>query len=316
MHKEIQLALTPEKAEKKEYLEKEITEILKISPLQITSLRILHKSVDARSYQPKINLTIEIYWDEIPPEKENTVFNYHYVGKKPSVLIIGSGPAGLFAALKLIELGLKPIILERGKEIGQRKIDIATLNRNKGIDSNSNYCFGEGGAGTFSDGKLYTRSKKKRNVRHVLEVFHFHGAEVIPSELASKSHAGWQLSLAIPDALLRQMSRWDITIDLAKSTFPIFNRKLGLCGRCFPDFYTFSTAVDESVDKFKFTPAKRHSLSVKPNLQNRSSSSEELLFAHLSDRLPCGKSIFRRLQWRRAFGTRTPVFQDEVARTR
>jgi len=177
MHKEIQLALTPEKAEKKEYLEKEITEILKISPLQITSLRILHKSVDARSYQPKINLTVEVYWDEIPPEKENTVFNYHYVGNKPSVLIIGSGPAGLFASLKLIELGLKPIILERGKEIGQRKIDIATLNRNKGIDSNSNYCFGEGGAGTFSDGKLYTRSKKKGNVRHVLEVFHFHGAD-------------------------------------------------------------------------------------------------------------------------------------------
>jgi uncharacterized FAD-dependent dehydrogenase len=177
MHKEIQLSLSPEKAEKKENIEKQITETLKISPVQITRLRILHKSVDARSYLPKINLTVEVYWDENPPEKEKASFHYHNVGNKPSVLIIGSGPAGLFAALKLIELGLKPIILERGKEIGQRKIDIATLNRNKGVNPDSNYCFGEGGAGTFSDGKLYTRSKKKGNVQHILEVFHFHGAD-------------------------------------------------------------------------------------------------------------------------------------------
>jgi len=176
MHEHIQLTLTPELAEKPELLAKQVGDKLEISPARITRLRTTKKSIDARSFQPKVNLTVEVYWDEPAPVLEKVVFDYQSVEGKTPVLIIGAGPAGLFAALKLIESGLRPIILERGKNTHARKEDIAQLNRNKGIDADSNYCFGEGGAGTFSDGKLYTRSKKKGNTDRIFEIFHHHGA--------------------------------------------------------------------------------------------------------------------------------------------
>jgi len=176
MHELIQLSLIPEIAEKSELLLKQVADKLEISPSRITRLRTTKKSIDARSFQPKVNLTVEVYWDEPAPVVPKPIFHYQSVEDKTAVLIIGAGPAGLFAALKLIESGFKPIILERGKNARDRKLDIAQLNRNKGIDVDSNYCFGEGGAGTFSDGKLYTRSKKKGNTDRIFEIFHFHGA--------------------------------------------------------------------------------------------------------------------------------------------
>ncbi|MHB9143267.1 MAG: NAD(P)/FAD-dependent oxidoreductase, partial [Paludibacter sp.] len=177
MHDELQLILTPEQAHKEDLLIKQVADKLQVSPQRITRLRTLRKSIDSRSFMPKVNITVEVYWDEEAPKIEMPAFQYKNVGKNTPVIIIGAGPAGLFAALKLIEEGLKPVILERGKNTHERKVDIAQLNRNKGIDADSNYCFGEGGAGTFSDGKLYTRSKKKGNSQRILEVFRFHGAD-------------------------------------------------------------------------------------------------------------------------------------------
>ena len=145
--------------------------------------RVVKRSVDARQKQLKVNLTLLtddngqfIEKDAPIPLYETPVFqDVHHA--KHTVNIIGAGPAGLFAALTLIEHGIKPIIYERGKDVAERKKDIATLNRNQGLNTESNYCFGEGGAGTFSDGKLYSRSKKRGNMQRVMELFHHFGAK-------------------------------------------------------------------------------------------------------------------------------------------
>ena len=184
MHNEIQLTVTPEQAFKEDLLTKQVADKLVISPKNITRIRTIRKSIDSRAFLPKVNITVEVYWDEIPPEQVKPVFAYQNVADKTPVLIIGAGPAGLFAALKLIESGLKPIILERGKPTGERKVDIAQLNRNNGIDPDSNYCFGEGGAGTFSDGKLYTRSKKKGNKKISLMYSIF----MVPTKISCMKH--------------------------------------------------------------------------------------------------------------------------------
>ena len=145
--------------------------------------RVVKRSVDARQKQLKVNLTLLTDDNDQLIEKDAPIPLYaapifqdvHHA--KHSVNIIGAGPAGLFAALTLIENGIKPIIYERGKDVAERKKDIATLNRNQGLNTESNYCFGEGGAGTFSDGKLYSRSKKRGNMQRVMELFHHFGAK-------------------------------------------------------------------------------------------------------------------------------------------
>ncbi len=177
MKPHIQLILTPEEAYKKELLLHKLAEKLKLSPTKITSYRIIKKSMDARTSSPKINLKIEYF---LKGEKITNLytkkFNYQHVQNKKEIIIIGGGSAGLFAGLKLIELGLKPIIIERGKTAKDRYKDIQLLDTNQYLNPDSNYIFGAGGGGMFSDGKLYTRSKRKGNVRELLETFHYHGA--------------------------------------------------------------------------------------------------------------------------------------------
>ena len=152
----------------------------------------MKRSVDARQRELKVHLTVltddqgkPITKDAPIPLYEPPVFQDVHHAKR-SVVIVGCGPAGLFAALTLLEHGIKPIVYERGKEVSERKKDIALLNRNEGLNPESNYCFGEGGAGTFSDGKLFSRSKKRGNMQRVMELFHYFGA---PDTVLYEAHA-------------------------------------------------------------------------------------------------------------------------------
>lgn len=143
---------------------------------QCTDFRVVRRSIDARQKNIKVNLTITLYQNEIKPPLLNIQNNYQNVHQKPQVIIVGAGPAGLFAGLRLIELGIKPIILERGQDVRGRRRDLAAINREQIVNPESNYCFGEGGAGTYSDGKLYTRSHKRGDILRVLEILVQHGA--------------------------------------------------------------------------------------------------------------------------------------------
>ena len=142
----------------------------------ITGARVLRRSIDARQRTIFINLTVRIYIHEEPQDDEYRHTAYPDVSQAPRVIVVGEGPAGLFAALRLIELGLRPIIIERGKDVRERKKDLALITKTQRVDAESNYCFGEGGAGAYSDGKLYTRSKKRGSIEKILHVFCQHGA--------------------------------------------------------------------------------------------------------------------------------------------
>lgn len=145
----------------------------------------LRQSIDARKGQVKINLDVEIYSGEISPPAMEFRKEYPDVSKNQQAIIVGAGPAGMFAALRLIELGIKPILLERGKDVRARRRDLAAINKDHIVNPESNYCFGEGGAGTYSDGKLYTRSKKRGDVRRILEILVAHGST---SEILYDAH--------------------------------------------------------------------------------------------------------------------------------
>ena len=177
MLKEINVAVSPVQALDKTKLRMAVSENLKIEVARIKDIVIRRRSIDARNSNIRVNLSLDVYLDEQMPEMGKPVFSYPDVSNGQRVIIVGAGPAGLFAALRLIELGYKPVIFERGKTVTERKRDIAAIHGEQIIDPDSNYGFGEGGAGTFSDGKLYTRSKKRGNVRKVLEVLNFHGAQ-------------------------------------------------------------------------------------------------------------------------------------------
>ncbi len=142
----------------------------------MTHVRVLKRSIDARQRIIFVNLKVRVYINEEPTDDEYVKTEYRDVSSAPQVIVVGAGPGGLFAALRLIELGLKPVVLERGKDVHERKKDLASIARTQQVDEESNYCFGEGGAGAYSDGKLYTRSKKRGSVEKILNVFCQHGA--------------------------------------------------------------------------------------------------------------------------------------------
>lgn len=176
MIKELQLRTEPQYAYNEQALKETVSRQTGIDRRTITAVRTLKKSIDARQRTIFVNLTLRVFINEEPTEKEYVSIDYHAVDDCPSVVVVGAGPGGLFAALHLIELGLRPIVLERGKNVRERKVDIAAISREHKVDPESNYSFGEGGAGAYSDGKLYTRSKKRGNTDRILNIFCQHGA--------------------------------------------------------------------------------------------------------------------------------------------
>ena len=176
MIKELQIRVRPEIAAQDDRLKTYLADEEGLDVRTITGVRILKRSIDARQRQIFVNLKVRTYVNEEPADDVYQHTEYPNVEGKPQVIVVGAGPGGLFAALRLIELGLRPIVLERGKNVHDRKKDLANISRTQLVDGESNYCFGEGGAGAYSDGKLYTRSKKRGNIEKILNVFCQHGA--------------------------------------------------------------------------------------------------------------------------------------------
>ncbi len=173
---EYQLRILPEQAASEQSLKQYISREKGLDVRTINAIRILKRSIDARQRTIYVNLTIRVFVNETPSEEEFERTDYPNVEGHPAVIVVGAGPGGLFAALKLIESGLRPIVVERGKNVRERKEDLARISREHKVDAESNYSFGEGGAGAYSDGKLYTRSKKRGSVEKILNVFCQHGA--------------------------------------------------------------------------------------------------------------------------------------------
>ncbi|MEI6696083.1 MAG: NAD(P)/FAD-dependent oxidoreductase [Bacteroidota bacterium] len=177
MIKEIEIAVLPEQQNVYNSIEKAVALAIRVPREKINFVSVLKRSIDARKAKVQIRLKVKVYtFESYPTEDKKAEDAYKYVQNAEAVIIVGSGPAGLFAALRLLELGLKPILIERGKDVHLRKYDIADLNREHIVNPDSNYCFGEGGAGTYSDGKLYTRSTKRGDVNDILNKLVAHGA--------------------------------------------------------------------------------------------------------------------------------------------
>jgi len=176
MVKEIQLRINLVEELKEDILLQKSSKQLGVDQNEISAVKVLRKSIDARKKDIIFNYKVAVYIDEKIPEKSDYIFDYKDVSNAKEIHIIGFGPAGMYAALRCIELGYKPVVLERGKNVQNRRRDIKAINQDHIVNNNSNYCFGEGGAGTYSDGKLYTRSLKRGDVRRIFENLVFHGA--------------------------------------------------------------------------------------------------------------------------------------------
>ena len=176
MVKEISIRILPQQAATENGIKDFLGREYALNKNEIQAVRILKRSIDARKRQVFINLTVRIYINEQPQDDLFIPISYGDVSDRQPAVVVGAGPAGLFAALRLIELGMRPIVLERGQDVHQRRKDIARISREHIVDNESNYCFGEGGAGAFSDGKLYTRSKKRGSVERILSILCQHRA--------------------------------------------------------------------------------------------------------------------------------------------
>jgi len=176
MQKEIIIKVSPKEASSTESIKQKVASQLDIQISEIKAVRIVKRSIDARQRNVFVNLTLNIYIEESEPESQFEEIEYKNISEAPQAIVVGCGPAGLFAALRLIELGIRPIVVERGKNVRNRKKDTAQVSKNNVVNPESNYCFGEGGAGAYSDGKLYTRSKKRGNVDKILRIFCQYGA--------------------------------------------------------------------------------------------------------------------------------------------
>ena len=176
MIEEYQIRILPEQAASEEGIKRYLAKEKGLDVRTLNQVRVLKRSIDARQRTIFVNLKVRAYINEFPQDDQYVHTEYPDVSSKPCVIVVGEGPGGLFASLKLIELGYRPVALERGKDVRERKKDLSNITKTQKVDGESNYCFGEGGAGAYSDGKLYTRSKKRGSVDKILNVFCQHGA--------------------------------------------------------------------------------------------------------------------------------------------
>ena len=176
MIEEYQIRILPEQAASEEGIKRYLAKEKGLDVRTLNQVRVLKRSIDARQRTIFVNLKVRAYINEFPQDDQYVHTEYPDVSSNPCVIVVGEGPGGLFASLKLIELGYRPVVLERGKDVRERKKDLSNITKTQKVDGESNYCFGEGGAGAYSDGKLYTRSKKRGSVDKILNVFCQHGA--------------------------------------------------------------------------------------------------------------------------------------------
>lgn len=185
MIQEYQIRVLPRDAHSEEAIGQWLAREKGLETSRLNAVRVVRRSIDARQRTVYVNLTVRAYIGEEPQEEQFERTDYPDVSQRPQAVVVGAGPGGLFAALRLIELGVRPVVLERGKNVRERKLDLARIAKTHEVDPESNYCFGEGGAGAYSDGKLFTRSKKRGNVRKILNVFCQHGA---PAAILADAH--------------------------------------------------------------------------------------------------------------------------------
>ncbi len=185
MTNEYQVRMLPQQAASEAAMREFIAREKGIDARTIKHVRVLRRSIDARQRTIYINLKVRVYINEEPRDEEYIPVEYRDVSSAPAVVVVGAGPGGLFASLKLLELGMRPVVIERGKDVHERKKDLSAITKTQRVDGESNYCFGEGGAGAYSDGKLYTRSKKRGSIEKILNVFCQHGA---PASILSDAH--------------------------------------------------------------------------------------------------------------------------------